>query len=223
MGPELQGVDLVTKFRAGRVACAEGVLSQILRNLIGNAIKFRAHSRPLRITIETRDVGPMVEIAIEDNGARDGSRERQTRVRALLPRPDRPRASWSRPWPGHRRPHYPSAGRNLRTIVGPGSQHAHRGPTAQGLNHLLSDLWRAPQWTKAREPGTMIRHLGYRRCFHVTRSATMPVPMPHAILSVFAWLRRPDQVERRDRDLGSRDVVNRPDDKNHRDCAGNHV
>ena len=68
MGAELQGIDLVTKLRAGRVACTEEVLAQILRNLIGNAIKFRAHSRPLRITIETRDVGPMVEIAIEDNG-----------------------------------------------------------------------------------------------------------------------------------------------------------
>ncbi len=68
MGADLQGVDLVTKLRAGRVACAEEVLAQILRNLIGNAIKFRAHSRPLRITIETHDAGPMVEIAVEDNG-----------------------------------------------------------------------------------------------------------------------------------------------------------
>jgi signal transduction histidine kinase len=68
MGPELQGIDLTTKLRGGRVACAEEVLAQILRNLIGNAIKFRAHARPLRITIETRDVGPMVELAIEDNG-----------------------------------------------------------------------------------------------------------------------------------------------------------
>jgi signal transduction histidine kinase len=68
MGPELQGVDLTTKLRGGRVACAEQVLAQILRNLIGNAIKFRAHSRPMRITIETRDAGSMVEIAVEDNG-----------------------------------------------------------------------------------------------------------------------------------------------------------
>jgi signal transduction histidine kinase len=68
MGAELQGVKLETKLGAGQVACAEGVLSQILRNLIGNAIKFRARSRPLSITIETREVGPMVEIAIEDNG-----------------------------------------------------------------------------------------------------------------------------------------------------------
>jgi signal transduction histidine kinase len=68
MGAELQDIKLETKLGAGQVACAEGVLSQILRNLIGNAIKFRARSRPLSITIETREVGPMVEIAIEDNG-----------------------------------------------------------------------------------------------------------------------------------------------------------
>jgi signal transduction histidine kinase len=68
MGAELQGVEPVTKLNAGQVACAEGVLSQILRNLIGNAIKFRARSRALSIMIETRDVGPMVEIVIEDNG-----------------------------------------------------------------------------------------------------------------------------------------------------------
>ena len=68
MGAELQGIEVVTRLEAGQVACAEGVLSQVLRNLIGNAIKFRARSRPLRISIKTRDVGPMVEIAVEDNG-----------------------------------------------------------------------------------------------------------------------------------------------------------
>ncbi len=68
MGAELQGIELATRLEAGQVACAEGVLSQILRNLIGNAIKFRARSRPLQISIKTRDVGQIVEIAIEDNG-----------------------------------------------------------------------------------------------------------------------------------------------------------
>ena len=68
MGAELQGVEVVTKLGAGQVACAEGVLSQILRNLIGNAIKFRARSRALCITLESREVGSMVEIVVEDNG-----------------------------------------------------------------------------------------------------------------------------------------------------------
>jgi signal transduction histidine kinase len=69
MGAELQGVEVVTTLQSGQVvACAEGTLSQILRNLITNAIKFRSRARPLRIAIETREVGRMVEIAVEDNG-----------------------------------------------------------------------------------------------------------------------------------------------------------
>ena len=68
MGADLQGIEVVTQLEGGQVACAEGVLSQILRNLIGNAIKFRSRSRPLQISIKTRDVGQMVEIAVEDNG-----------------------------------------------------------------------------------------------------------------------------------------------------------
>jgi signal transduction histidine kinase len=59
---------LVTKLEAGRVACTEGVLGQILRNLLGNAIKFRARSRPLRIAIEACDAGAMVQLVVEDNG-----------------------------------------------------------------------------------------------------------------------------------------------------------
>jgi signal transduction histidine kinase len=66
--PELRGVDVVTRLSAGRVACPEGILMQILRNLVGNALKFRARSRPLQIKLESRDVDEMVEIAIEDNG-----------------------------------------------------------------------------------------------------------------------------------------------------------
>jgi len=68
MGAELHDVDLVTKLEAGRVACTEGVLGQILRNLLGNAIKFRARSRPLRIAIEACDAGAMVQLVVEDNG-----------------------------------------------------------------------------------------------------------------------------------------------------------
>jgi two-component system phosphate regulon sensor histidine kinase PhoR len=68
MGPDLQGTEVVTKLAGGQVRCAEGTLSQILRNLVGNAMKFRSRSRPLRIVVETRDVGPTVELAVEDNG-----------------------------------------------------------------------------------------------------------------------------------------------------------
>jgi signal transduction histidine kinase len=68
MGPELEGTEVSTRLEAGTVACAEGVLFQILRNLIGNAIKFRARSRPLRIAITAHEEGPMVELAVEDNG-----------------------------------------------------------------------------------------------------------------------------------------------------------
>ena len=68
MGPELRDVELVTKLTGDDVACQEGILGQILRNLIGNAIKFRARSRPLEIVLETRSLGTMVEIAIQDNG-----------------------------------------------------------------------------------------------------------------------------------------------------------
>ena len=68
MEPELRGVDVVTRLSADQVACAEGVLMQILRNLIGNANKFRSRARPARITIETRDAGSLVELAVEDNG-----------------------------------------------------------------------------------------------------------------------------------------------------------
>ena len=68
MGPDLHEVEMVTKLAGGPVSCQDGVLGQLLRNLIGNAVKFRAHARPLKITVSTQDVGPMVELAVEDNG-----------------------------------------------------------------------------------------------------------------------------------------------------------
>ncbi len=42
-----------------KVACAPGVLAQILRNVVSNSIKFRSHERKTPQTIE---------LAIEDNG-----------------------------------------------------------------------------------------------------------------------------------------------------------
>jgi signal transduction histidine kinase len=68
MGADLHGVDVTTKFAAVEVACSSGLLHQILRNLISNALKFRARDRPLHVTIESREVDSMVEIVIQDNG-----------------------------------------------------------------------------------------------------------------------------------------------------------
>jgi signal transduction histidine kinase len=68
MGAELAGVEVKTELVAGRVACAESTLSQILRNLVGNAIKYRSRTRPPRITVETREVGDRIEISVADNG-----------------------------------------------------------------------------------------------------------------------------------------------------------
>jgi signal transduction histidine kinase len=68
MGAELHDVTVTTAVALDHVACADSVLGQILRNLIGNAIKFRSHTRPLRIGIESKEIGNEVEIAVEDNG-----------------------------------------------------------------------------------------------------------------------------------------------------------
>jgi signal transduction histidine kinase len=68
LGPDLHEVEVTTKLSAGRVAASAGIVNQLLRNLIGNAVKFRARTRPLHIAIETREVGGMAEIVVEDNG-----------------------------------------------------------------------------------------------------------------------------------------------------------
>jgi signal transduction histidine kinase len=68
LGPELVGVTVTTKLAAGNIACSAGVLGQVLRSLINNAIKYRDRNRPLEITLATRDIDAMVEIAVEDNG-----------------------------------------------------------------------------------------------------------------------------------------------------------
>ena len=68
MAPELTGVKVTTTLGSGDVACSASLLQQILRNLLGNALKFRAQDRPLHVTIETRTVDDFVEIVIDDNG-----------------------------------------------------------------------------------------------------------------------------------------------------------
>jgi len=68
LGAELVGVTVTSKLAGGSVACSAGVLGQIFRSLIHNAVKYRDRKRPLELAIETRDDGSMVEIAVQDNG-----------------------------------------------------------------------------------------------------------------------------------------------------------
>jgi signal transduction histidine kinase len=68
LGSELADVAITTKLAGGSVACAAGVLGQILRSLVHNAVKYRDRKRPLELAIETRDVESMVEILVRDNG-----------------------------------------------------------------------------------------------------------------------------------------------------------
>ncbi len=70
--PELRGVQVEVALPDEIVACAPGVLQQVLRNLVHNAVKFRARDRPLAIRISgppaSAPNAPLVELAVEDNG-----------------------------------------------------------------------------------------------------------------------------------------------------------
>ncbi len=68
LGPELHGVELTAELAGGNVSCSGGMLGQILRNLIGNAIKFRDRARPLQLRLTLRRMAADVEIVLEDNG-----------------------------------------------------------------------------------------------------------------------------------------------------------
>ena len=68
LGPELKDARVTTELTDAEVACAPGVLAQILRNLVGNAIKFRSRQRPLEVSLEARAVDMHIELAVGDNG-----------------------------------------------------------------------------------------------------------------------------------------------------------
>jgi len=82
LGPELLGVNVTTSLTAGSAACSADVLDQILRSLIGNALKYRERTRPLTLEIETRDVGATVELVVQDNGI---GMDAETAARAFEP------------------------------------------------------------------------------------------------------------------------------------------
>ena len=68
LGPELMGVGLRTDLTEECVACSPGVLEQILRNLIGNAVKFRSRQRRLMLRLSAIPRDSEVELVLEDNG-----------------------------------------------------------------------------------------------------------------------------------------------------------
>ena len=70
LGGELAGADVVIAAPDLAVACSAGVLAQILRNVIGNAAKYRAAERALALRLAAHADGTgMVAITIADNGA----------------------------------------------------------------------------------------------------------------------------------------------------------
>src|SRR5262249_38887358 len=68
LGAATTGAQPVVEIQDASVACAPEVLGQILRNVLGNALKYRAPDRPCRLEITTRIEARWVTLAVADNG-----------------------------------------------------------------------------------------------------------------------------------------------------------
>jgi signal transduction histidine kinase len=68
LGADLVGVAVDNQLSDSRVACAPGVLASIVRNLVGNAIKFRSRQRRPEVHLTSRLDNGAVELVVEDNG-----------------------------------------------------------------------------------------------------------------------------------------------------------
>src|SRR5262245_65831578 len=68
LSPELRGASVSTQLTDEPIACAPGVLSQIFRNLVSNAVKFRSRQRPLELRLAAHPRDGAIEVVIEDNG-----------------------------------------------------------------------------------------------------------------------------------------------------------
>jgi len=68
LGAAAPGSNVVLQVQEATVACAPEVLGQILRNVIGNALMYRAPERPSRIEISSRLDPHWVTLEVVDNG-----------------------------------------------------------------------------------------------------------------------------------------------------------
>ena len=89
--PEAEASEIRIELPEARVGCAPEVFAQIVRNLVGNALKYRSAERPCRVEI-TGNLGlQTLTLAVEDNGigmdARAVRRAFQPFFRASTDRP----------------------------------------------------------------------------------------------------------------------------------------
>jgi signal transduction histidine kinase len=68
LAPELSDADVTTEVDDVYVGCNDISLEQLLRNLVGNAAKFRSPERRLEIRVTAKRTGDGVEVAVMDNG-----------------------------------------------------------------------------------------------------------------------------------------------------------
>jgi signal transduction histidine kinase len=66
--PDLRAAQVSSSLGDHRVSCAPTVLGQIVRNLVSNAIKYRAPERTLRIDARSEAEGQFVTFELADNG-----------------------------------------------------------------------------------------------------------------------------------------------------------
>ena len=62
------GVEVDNQLTDAHVACAPGVLASIVRNLVGNAIKFRSRQRKPQVQLTSHAADGNIELVVEDNG-----------------------------------------------------------------------------------------------------------------------------------------------------------
>ena len=68
LGTVAGGAEVVLQLEEATVACAPEVLGQILRNVMGNALKYRVPERPCRLEVSTRVETFSVTVEVVDNG-----------------------------------------------------------------------------------------------------------------------------------------------------------